>query len=113
MTNIIETVNLPLVPLRGLTVFPNMIMHLDIGRENSINALEAAMVADRRIFLVTQMSTEEESPSIEELYNIGTVSEIRQIIKMPDGNVRVLIEGMNRGVILSSDETENYTKVEV
>ena len=58
MTNIIETVNLPLVPLRGVTVFPNMIMHLDIGRENSINALEAAMVADRRIFLVTQKSTE-------------------------------------------------------
>ena len=61
MTNIIETVNLPLVPLRGMVVFPNMIMHLDIGRDKSVNALEAAMVTDRRIFLIAQKSTDEEN----------------------------------------------------
>ena len=88
MTNIIETADLPLVPLRGITVFPNMIMHLDIGRESSVNALEVAMVGDRRIFLVTQKNTDDEDPSIDELFEIGTVSDIRQIIKMPDGNVR-------------------------
>ena len=80
MTNIIETVSLPLVPLRGVTVFPNMIMHLDIGRENSINALEAAMVADRRVFLIAQREADDDNPTQEDLYTIGTLAEIRQII---------------------------------
>ena len=113
MTRVIENVTLPLVPLRGVVVFPNMIMHLDIGRENSINALDAAMVADRRIFLATQKDTEEETPETDELYKIGTVSDIRQIIKMPDGNVRVLVEGKYRGVMLSSTEDEKYTEAEI
>lgn len=114
MTHVTEIVNLPLVPLRGVTVFPNMIMHLDIGRENSINALDAAMVADRRIFLVSQKDTDEENPDIDELFSIGTVSDIRQIIKMPDGNVRVLVEGKQRGVMLSyDDESQNYIEAEI
>lgn len=113
MTNVIETVNLPLVPLRGVTVFPNMIMHLDIGRETSVNALEAAMVADRRVFLVAQKSTDEESPSVDELFEVGSVAEIRQIIKIPDGNVRVLVEGIHRGVRIDSTELETYTEAEV
>ncbi len=108
-----ETVNLPLVPLRGVAVFPNMIMHLDIGRENSINALEAAMVADRRVFLVAQKSANIESPKREDLFIVGTVAEIRQIMKMPDGNVRVLVEGMNRGVMVGYREFETYTEVDV
>ena len=114
MTHVTEVVNLPLVPLRGVTVFPNMIMHLDIGRENSINALDAAMVADRRIFLVSQKDTEEESPENDELFSTGTVSDIRQIIKMPDGNVRVLVEGKNRGVMLEYDDySNNYAEATV
>lgn len=113
MANFIETVNLPLVPLRGIVVFPNMIMHLDVGREKSVNALEAAMVADRRVFLVAQKSTDEESPEMDELFETGTVAEVRQIIKIPDGNVRVLVEGIRRGVMIGYNEFESYTEAEV
>ncbi|MBR5913762.1 MAG: endopeptidase La [Selenomonadaceae bacterium] len=113
MTNIIETVSLPLVPLRGVTVFPNMIMHLDIGRENSINALEAAMVADRRVFLIAQREADDDNPTQEDLYTIGTLAEIRQIIKIPDGNVRVLVEGVNRAVMTDYREFENYAEADI
>lgn len=113
MTNIIDHLNLPLVPLRGVTVFPNMIMHLDVGRESSINALEAAMVADRKIFLVTQKSVDMDAPRREDLYEVGTVAEVRQVIKIPDGNVRVLIEGVNRGVIQNYGEGRGYVEVTV
>ncbi len=110
-----EKVTLPLVPLRGIVVFPNMIMHLDIGRESSVNALEAAMVTNRRIFLVAQMDSDYDSPEEEDLYEVGTVSEIRQIIKLPDGNVRVLVEGVNRGVMKEYRDSEKgkYIEVEV
>ena len=113
MTKITETRKLPLVPLRGVTVFPNMIMHLDVGRPSSINALEAAMVADRKIFLVTQKSIDTNSPGLEDLYQVGTIAEVRQVIKIPDGNVRVLIEGVNRGVITEYKESPEYVEVEV
>ncbi len=113
MTNVIENVTLPLVPLRGVTVFPNMIMHLDVGRPNSINALEAAMVADRRIFLVAQKDIDFDSPKREDLYDVGTVADVRQIIKIPDGNVRVLVEGVHRGVMTGYRDFEGYTEVDV
>ena len=110
-----EKVTLPLVPLRGIVVYPNMIMHLDVGRDTSVNALEAAMVGNRRIFLVAQMDMDNDSPEEEDLYEIGTVSEIRQIIKLPDGNVRVLVEGLNRGIMTEYRDalTGNYTVVDV
>ncbi len=107
-----EKITLPLVPLRGLVVFPNMIMHLDVGRDTSVNALEAAMVGNRKVFLVAQTDIDNESPEEEDLYEVGTISEIRQIIKLPDGNVRVLVEGMNRGVMLEYLESENKNYVE-
>ena len=113
MTNVIENARLPLVPLRGVTVFPNMIMHLDVGRPSSINALEAAMVADRRIFLVTQKELDMDAPERDDLYDVGTVSEVRQIIKIPDGNVRVLVEGVHRGVMTDYREIGGYTEVDV
>ena len=112
MTNIIETVTLPLVPLRGVTVFPNMIMHLDIGRENSINALDTAMVSDRRVFLVAQRDSDDDNPTHETLYDVGTVAEVKQILKMPDGNVRVLVEGIDRAVMVGYREYENYVEVD-
>ena len=110
-----EKVTLPLVPLRGIVVYPNMIMHLDVGRDTSVNALEAAMVGNRRIFLVAQMDMDNDSPEEEDLYEVGTVSEIRQIIKLPDGNVRVLVEGLNRGIMTEYRDalTGNYTVVDV
>lgn len=110
-----EKVTLPLVPLRGIVVFPNMIMHLDVGRESSVNALEAAMVGNRRVFLVAQIDTDNDDPAEDDLYEVGTISEIRQIIKLPDGNVRVLVEGMTRGVIKEYRDSEDgkYVETEV
>ena len=110
-----EKITLPLVPLRGIVVFPNMIMHLDVGRESSVNALDAAMVTNRRIFLVAQIDTDNDSPEEEDLYEVGTISEIRQIIKLPDGNVRVLVEGAQRGVMVKYREVEkdNYIEVDI
>ena len=110
-----EKITLPLVPLRGVVVFPNMIMHLDVGRDTSVNALEAAMVTNRRIFLVAQMDTDNEEPQEEDLYEVGTISEIRQTIKLPDGNVRVLVEGITRGVMKTYRESDkgNYVEVEL
>ena len=108
-----QTINLPLVPLRGMVIFPNMIVHLDIGRDRSMNALEAAMVEERKVFLTAQKTTENESPDREELYPIGTVAEIRQILKLPDGNIRVLVEGMQRGVMVGWRDFETYTEVDV
>ena len=114
MTNIVELARMPLVPLRGVTVFPNMIMHLDVGRASSISALEAAMVTDnRRIFLVTQREIDTDFPEREDLFDVGTVSEIRQIIKMPDGNVRVLVEGVKRGVLIGYREIEGYVEANI
>ncbi len=108
-----EKVTLPLVPLRGIVVFPNMIMHLDVGRESSINAVEAAMVSNRRIFLVAQMDTDTDSPEEDDLFDVGTISEIRQTIKLPDGNVRVLVEGLSRGVMKEYRDSENGNYFEV
>lgn len=110
-----ENMILPLVPLRGIVVFPNMIMHLDVGRDSSVNALEAAMVGTRRVFLVAQLDIDNEDPQEEDLYSVGTIADIRQIIKLPDGNVRVLVEGMNRGIMIEYREfaDKNYIEAEV
>ncbi len=113
MTNIIDHLKLPLLPLRGVTVFPNMIMHLDVGRPSSIAALEKAMVAERKIFLVTQKNLDIDSPDQNDLYDVGTVAEVRQIIKIPDGNVRVLVEGVHRGVIQEYNDNGSYVEVDV
>ncbi|MBR4904707.1 MAG: endopeptidase La [Selenomonadaceae bacterium] len=110
-----ERISLPLVPLRGVVVFPNMIMHLDVGRDTSVNALEAAMVGNRRVFLVAQLDMDNDSPEEDDLYEVGTISEIRQIIKLPDGNVRVLVEGTSRGIMIEYRELEgkNYVEAEI
>ena len=74
-----ENMILPLVPLRGIVVFPNMIMHLDVGRDSSVNALEAAMVGTRKVFLVAQLDIDNEDPQEEDLYSVGTIADIRQV----------------------------------
>ena len=108
-----QTINLPIVPLRGMTIFPNMIVHLDVGRGRSISAIEAAMVEDKKIFLVAQKELDEENPSRETIYNVGTVSEIKQIMKLPDGNLRILVEGTNRALIVGYRDFEEYSEVDV
>lgn len=110
MTETIKTI--PLLPLRGLLVFPAVIMHLDVGRIKSINALEAAMVGDRKILLASQKDAELDEPSPEEIYQTGTVAEVRQLLKLPGGNLRVLVEGLYRGRILRYADEAHYMAVE-
>ena len=87
---------LPLIPLRGLTVFPNMVIYFDVGREKSIEAVEKAMAGDQKIFLAAQKDIEIDDPSEDDIFNIGTICEIKQIVKMPKNTIRVLVEGIER-----------------
>ena len=88
---------LPMIALRGLSVFPGMILNFDIERPISIAALDRAMEADRRIFLLAQRDADVEEPAAEDLYAVGCIASIRQILRMPNGGVRVLVEGKTEG----------------
>ncbi|MGI6736490.1 MAG: endopeptidase La [Anaerovoracaceae bacterium] len=90
---------LPMIPLRGLTVFPNMVLHFDIGREKSINALEKAMIKNQHIFLATQKDESTDLPTFDDFYHVGTVARIKQMLKLPGDSIRVLVEGIVRGEI--------------
>ena len=94
-----EYVDLPMIPLRGLSVFPNMVLHFDIGREKSINALEKAMVNNQYIFLASQMDENTDLPTPDDFYHIGTIGKIKQMLKLPGDSIRVLVEGLCRGQI--------------
>lgn len=104
---------LPLLPLRGILVFPYMIIHLDVGREKSVKAIEETMIQDRIIFLATQKEAQTDEPAEEDIYEIGTVAEIKQLLKLPGGTIRVLVEGLSRAKIESYVDHEPYFKVEV
>lgn len=90
---------LPMIPLRGLTVFPNMVLHFDIGREKSINALEKAMIMNQNIFLASQKDDSTDLPTPDDFYHVGTVGKIKQMLKLPGDSIRVLVEGICRGSI--------------
>ena len=94
-----EFVELPMIPLRGLSVFPNMVLHFDIGREKSINALEKAMVNNQYIFLASQIDENTDLPTPDDFYHIGTIGKIKQMLKLPGDSIRVLVEGLHRGEI--------------
>ncbi|QNO13668.1 endopeptidase La [Alkalicella caledoniensis] len=104
---------LPLMPLRGIIVFPNMIIHLDVGREKSVSALNAAMVKNSEIILVTQKDSKTDEPSHNDLYEYGTLAEVKQVLKLPGGTIRVLVEGVNRVRINEYLEGEKYFQVDV
>ena len=105
---------IPLIPLRGLTVFPNVVVHFDVGREKSTAAIEQAMLDEQEIFLVGQKNSLVEEPNQDEIYSIGTICKIKQILKMSDNTIRVLVEGQERGRIVEYiEEEENYIKVSV
>ena len=89
---------LPVLPLRGLTAFPNMIVHFDVGRMMSIRALEAAMKNGQTIFLTAQRELKTDTPTPSDLYQIGTICQIRQILRLPGDNIRVLVEGKTRAL---------------
>ncbi len=97
LTNPIE---LPVLPLRDVVVFPHMVIPLFVGRARSIAALEAAMAAGKRILLVAQKDATQDSPAPKDIYRVGTVASILQVLKMPDGTVKVLVEGEQRAAIL-------------
>ena len=99
---------LPLILLRGLTVFPNMVIYFDVGREKSIEAVEKAMAGDQKIFLAAQKDIEIDNPSEDDIFNIGTICEIKQIVKVPKNTIRVLVEGIERW--MNSLIKRNYLK---
>lgn len=104
---------LPLLPLRGITVFPGMVMHFDVGRAQSIAAVRQAMNSNKNIFLCYQNDITVENPTYEDLAQIGTIAEIHQILNLPDGNIRILVEGLERGTITTYTPCDSYAEVEV
>lgn len=104
---------LPLLPLRGVLVFPYMVIHLDVGRKKSISALEEAMISEREIFLATQKDAQEDEPRQEDIFQVGSIAEIKQLLKLPGGTIRVLVEGLRRGKITEYVDSDPYYKVEI
>ncbi len=108
-----ERIVMPALALRGITVFPNLLLHFDVGRTPSIRALEEAMAGGRDIFLVTQRDLSVETPNQGDLYTVGTIASVKQILRLPENNVRVMVEGKRRGRLLDLLATDPYLKAEV
>ena len=104
---------LPAIALRGLTVFPNVLIHFDVGRAASIKAMEAAMAAGEPVFLVGQKDMTVERPERDDLYTVGTLSNVRQILRMPGDNVRVMVEGISRARLRDVTQREPYLMAEI
>ena len=104
---------LPVIALRGTTILPDMIVHFDVSRERSVRAIEAAMLNDQKIFLITQKDPEVENPGLLDLYQIGTIAYIKQVVKLPQDLLRILVEGTERAELLSLEQEFPYLKGEV
>ncbi len=102
---------LPLLPLRGLLVYPSMVLHLDVGRDKSVRALERAMVDDHMILLCSQSEVNIEEPTEEDIYKVGTIAKVRQMLKLPNGTIRVLVEGVVRAEVQSYVANEEFYEV--
>lgn len=113
MVTIQKTTNVPLLPLRGLLVFPSMVLHIDVGRNRSVAALEQAMLEDQMILLVTQKEMHDEQPEEQDLYAIGTMAYVKQMLKLPNGTLRILVEGVARASWKNYHALENYTLVDI
>ncbi|MEK3934030.1 endopeptidase La [Sporosarcina sp. FSL W7-1349] len=105
--------NIPLLPLRGLLVYPTMVLHIDVGRERSVFAIEHAIAQDNLIFLATQKDMSDENPEPEDLYKVGTLAFVKSMTHLPNGTYRVLIEGIERGEWSNYEEADLYPVVEV
>ena len=105
--------DLPLLPLRDVVVFPHMVIPLFVGRPKSIKALEAAMESERRIMLVAQKAAAKDDPLVSDMFDVGCVSTILQMLKLPDGTVKVLVEGHQRAIVNKIEEGENYFSANV
>ena len=106
-------INMPAIALRGMTLLPGMVAHFDISRDKSIKAVEAAMNSDQKIYLVTQRDVEIDNPKLEDLFSVGIIAEIKQVVKLKNNIVRVLAEGKERAEIKSFEETEEYLDANV
>ena len=107
MTEQIEPI-VPLLPLRGMLVFPTMVLHLDVGREQSVQALEQAMLADHLIFLTTQKDVSVDNPGIDDIFEMGTLTKVKQMLKLPNGTIRVLVEGLSRAKLRKLIDEDTY-----
>src|SRR4029078_227408 len=103
----------PVLPLRDIVVFPYMIVPLFVGREKSIAALEEVMRTDKQILLVAQKNASDDEPSTDGIYAMGTLASVLQLLKLPDGTVKVLVEGNTRATITRYTENENYFEAEI
>jgi ATP-dependent Lon protease len=108
-----ETRSLPMMPIRDVVIFPHMMTPFVVGREASIRALEEALAGDKRIFLATQHDPSVDDPKPNEIYQVGTVANIVQSLKLPDGNIKVLVEGVDRGRILKISNDDGYFRVSI
>lgn len=108
-----KKITMPAVALRGLTILPGMVQHFDISREKSIRAIETAMMGNQKVYLVTQRHPEQETPAVTDLYQMGTISQIKQLVKMPGGIIRVMVEGEKRAALLTLFEEGPYLEAEV
>lgn len=104
----VEERSIPLIPLRGISIFPHMVIHFDVGREKSVQALEKAMMDDSLILLCTQINPKVEEPGLDDFYHVGTVARVKQMLKLPGGSIRVLVEGLNRGKVVELNQEEPY-----
>src|SRR3979490_664423 len=108
-----ESKKLPMMPIRDVVIFPYMMTPFVVGRESSVRALEEALAGDKKIFLATQHDAQIDEPRPDEIYNVGTLANIVQSLKLPDGNIKVLVEGVERGKIISVSEDEGYFRAVV
>src|SRR6476661_8263475 len=108
-----ETRRLPMMPIRDVVIFPFMMTPFIVGRESSVRALEEALASDRKIFLATQHDASIDEPKPGEIYQVGTIANIVQNLKLPDGNIKVLVEGVERGRILKLTNVDGYFEAEV
>jgi len=108
-----EPIDLPLLPLRDVVVFPHMVIPLFVGRPKSIKALESAMIAERRIMLVAQKTAAKDEPEVDDMFEVGCVSTILQMLKLPDGTVKVLVEGQQRALVNKIEEGESHFSANV
>src|SRR5919197_3393959 len=108
-----DTRKLPMMPIRDVVIFPHMMTPFVVGRESSVRALEEALAADKKIFLATQHDASVDEPKANEIYQVGTVVNIVQSLKLPDGNIKVLVEGIERGKILQVNDTDGYFQASI
>src|SRR3990167_6873478 len=108
-----DTRKIPMLPIRDVVIFPYMMTPFVVGRESSVRALEEALAGDKKIFLATQHDASVDDPKPNEIYQVGTIATIVQSLKLPDGNIKVLVEGAERGKIISLNDEEGYFRAVV